>query len=229
MLKTFRVRQPYSLLLAARRSMDDTDFTRLLRAIVVISLRYNVIGAYGTGEQERVYNTVAEQIATGKLQSIQGVLKGLQSIYVEDRRFKAAFADKVIRTTDSRNNRVVRWILCGIEKHLSGQDHSFSSDAFGIEHVLPQSAPDGWGEFRNDEAAQFLYRLGNMTLLSSGSNRRAGNLSYAEKRKEYAASGFHITRKLAEDNAEWTPERLLAWQSWMADQASSIWRIGEFG
>ncbi|MDR2789057.1 MAG: HNH endonuclease family protein, partial [Candidatus Accumulibacter sp.] len=39
----------------------------------------------------------------------------------------------------------------------------FTSDAFGVEHVLPQNAPDGWGEFRNDEAEMLAYRLGNMT------------------------------------------------------------------
>jgi hypothetical protein len=36
---------------------------------------------------------------------------------------------------------------------------------------------------------------------------------------------FAITQKVATDNADWTPERLTARQSWMANQASSIWRI----
>lgn len=226
-LKTFRVRQPYPLLLAARRSFDASDFSGLLRATVVISMRYNVIGAFGTAEQERTYNTVAECIAKGEVQQLSDALSAMRSIYVEDRAFRAAFAEKIIRTTDSRNNRVVRFILCALERKISGNDHSFTSDAFNIEHILPQRAPDGWGGFSNEEMNGLLYRLGNMTLMQTGANRDAGNADYAAKRPEYQQSGFALTQKVAVDNAEWTPERIAARQNWMADQATAIWRIAQ--
>jgi hypothetical protein len=226
-LKTFRVRQPYPLLLAARRSFNASDFSGLLRATVVISMRYNVISALGTAEQERTYNTVAERIASGELKQLGETLAAMRSIYVEDRAFRAAFAEKVIRTTDSRNNRVVRLILCALERHISGNDHSFTSDAFNIEHILPQRAPDGWGGFSNEEMDGLLYRLGNMTLMQTGANRDAGNADYAAKRPDYQQSGFVLTQKVAEDNAEWKPERIAARQNWMADQATAIWRIAQ--
>lgn len=226
-LKTFRVKQPFPVLLAARRALDAADFTGLLRATMVISLRYNVIGAYSTAEQERTYNAVAERIAKGEWKQLGPVLQAMRSIYVEDNSFRVAFSEKTIRTMDSRNNRVVRFILCALEKHLSGQDLNFTSDVFNIEHVLPQNAPDGWGGFSNEEASNLVYRLGNMTLLLSGANRDMGTAEYAAKRASYEQSGFEITRKMAQDNTEWTAERTAAWQSWMADQATSIWRIAQ--
>lgn len=226
-LKTFRVRQPFPLLLAARRAFDAADFTGLLRATMVISLRYNVIGAYSTAEQERTYNAVAERIAKDEFTQLAQALQAMRNVYVDDRTFRAAFSEKTIRTTDSRNSRVARFILCAIEKHLSGQEHVFISDAFNIEHVLPQNAPDGWGGFSGEEADSLVYRLGNMTLMQSGANRQAGIQEYSEKRALFMQSGFEITRKLANDNAEWTPQRIAAWQSWMADQATSIWRIAQ--
>lgn len=224
-LKTFRVRQPFPLLLAARRTFDAADFTGLLRAIMVMSLRYNVIGASSTAEQERTYNSVAERIATKDLERLGPTLQALRGIYVDDKQFRAAFAEKSIRTTDARNKRVVRFILCALEKHVSGQDHNFTSDAFNVEHVLPQNGPDGWGGFTNEEAGSLVYRLGNMTLMQAGANRDAGVLEYADKRGFYEQSGFVITQTLARESAEWTPDRIAAWQSWMADQATSIWRI----
>jgi hypothetical protein len=226
-LKTFRVRQPFALLLAARRVFDAADFTGLLRAIMVISLRYNVIGAYSTAEQERTYNAVAERVAKDDLDGLGQTLQTMRSIYVEDKAFRAAFADKAIRITDARNNRVVPFILCALERHLSGQDYSFTSDAFNIEHVLPQNAPDGWGGFSNEEADALIYRLGNMTLMQSGANRDAGNQGYAMKRNAYQQSGFAITCRIAEENEQWSPERIAVRQAWMADQATSIWRIGQ--
>ncbi|MGC9198934.1 MAG: DUF262 domain-containing protein [Acidobacteriaceae bacterium] len=226
-LKTFRVKQPFPALLAARRVLDPADFTALLRATMVVSLRYNVIGAYSASEQERTYNAVAERLANGDLMQLEPLLQAMRSIYVDDNSFRAAFAEKTIRTTDARNNRVVRFILCALEKHLSGQDHSFTSDTFNIEHVLPQNAPDGWGGFSNDEADNLVYRLGNMTLLQSAANREIGTEEYPAKRAIYQQSGFAMTRKLAESHAQWTPEQIAARQSWMADQATSIWRIAQ--
>lgn len=226
-LKTFRVRQPFPLLLAAKRILDAPDFTGLLRATVVISMRFNVIGSYSTAEQERKYNEVAERVARKELEKLGPALLAMRTIYPDDAAFRTAFADKTIRTTDARNNRVVRFILCSLEKHLSGQDHSFISDAFNIEHVLPQNAPDGWGGFGNDDAEALTYRLGNMTLLQSGANKDLGTAPYDEKRPVYQASGFAITKKLGDDNADWTPDRIAAHQTWMANQATAIWRIAQ--
>lgn len=227
-LRMFRVRQPFALLLAARRVLDAAGFTGLLRATVVISLRYNVIGTLSTAEQERVYNTVAQKMAKGEYSRLFEVLQGMRTIYVEDRNFSAAFAEKSIRTTDSRNNRVVKFMLCELEKNLSGNAHEFSSDAFNVEHVLPQKAADGWGGFSNDEAENLTYRLGNMTLMQARANRDAGNQDYAVKRPLYAQSNFLLTQKIAEDCAEWTPEQIAARQRWMANQACGIWRIAQF-
>lgn len=226
-LKTFRVRQPFPLLLAARRNFDAPDFTGLLKATVVISMRFNVIGSNSTAEQERKYNEVAERIAKNEVTTLGQALQPLRSIYPDDAVFRTAFAEKTIRTTDSRNNRVVRFILCALEKHLSQQHHDFASDSFNVEHVLPQKAPDGWGGIGNDDADALVYRLGNMTLLHAGANRDLGNMDYAQKRQTYQQSNFAITKKLGDDNATWTPERIGAHQNWMAAQATSIWRIAQ--
>ena len=228
-LKTFNVRQPFPLLLAAHRALDPPDFTGLLRACVVISMRFNVIGGYSTAEQERTYNAVSERVAKGEIQSLGAVLAAMPSIYPGDAAFRSAFAEKTIRTTQSRNNRVVRYILCALEKHLSGQDYSFTSDSFGVEHVLPQNPQSGWEAFGNEEAEALVYRLGNMTLLQTGANKDVGNAAFGAKRAAFENSGFAITRKLAADHADWTPERIAAHQNWMAAQATAIWRIPQLG
>ena len=228
-LRTFNVRQPYPLLLAAKRVFDAPDFAGLMRACVVISMRFNVICGYSTAEQERTYNAVSERVAKEEIKSLGAALAAMLSIYPNDAAFRAAFAEKTIRTTQSRNNRVVRYILCALEKHLSGHDYSFTSDSFNIEHVLPQHPESGWEAFSNEEVDALAYRLGNMTLMQSGANKDLGNAAYAAKRPVFQQSGFAITAKLAADHAEWTPERIAAHQNWMAAQASAIWRIAQMG
>ena len=226
-LRTFNVRQPLPPLLAAKRVLDAPDFTGLLRACVVISMRFNVICGYSTAEQERTYNAVSERVAKEEIKSLGAALAAVPSIYPSDTAFRAAFAEKAIRTTQSRNNRVVRYILCALEKHLSGHDYSFTSDSFNGEHVLPQNPQSGWEAFGNEEAEALVYRLGNMTLLQTGANKDIGNAAYLAKRAVFEQSGFAITRKLATDHAEWTPERIAAHQNWMATQATAISRIAQ--
>ncbi|MBV5274783.1 MAG: DUF262 domain-containing protein [Lamprocystis purpurea] len=229
-LRTFNVRQPFPLLLAGRRAFTDTDFAGLVRACVVISLRYNVICGYSPAEQERIYNKVAAQIASGGIVALGAALGAMAGIYPDDAPFRAAFADKTIRTTQSRNNRVARYILCNLERHLAPEHGlDFTSDAFTLEHVLPQNPQEGWDRFTDEETEALVYRLGNMTLMQTGTNRNLGNATYAVKRDAYAHSGFAMTRQLAQDFAEWTPERIAARQLWMANQATAIWRIAQLG
>ena len=170
---------------------------------------------------------MAEKISRKKLDTIAKVLADLNSIYPGDDAFRTAFSEKIIRTTQSRNRLVVRYILCELEKHCSGSDYDFDSDSFNLEHILPQNPDADWEAFSEEEIEAMVYRLGNMTLMKSGANKDAGNANFASKKAAYATSGFTLTRKVAEDNADWTPARLAARQQWMANQATSIWRIAQ--
>lgn len=227
-LKRFGVKQPISFLLAARRIFQtDSDFETLLRSCTVISFRYNVIGNLPPSEQERVYNQVAVKLANQDLTRTSEVLRELSDIYPSDSTFKALFEDKILRTTQGRNTRIVRYILCELEKQIGNADHEFYSDSFNIEHILPQNPGENWSDFSDNQVEDFLYRLGNMTLLEAGANSDLGNADYEAKKAIFAASRFALTRKIAEENRDWTPGRIEAHQKWMAKQAATIWRISQ--
>lgn len=226
-LRMFNVRQPFSLILAAHRRLNPSDFAAILRSCVMISFRYNVIGSQPTNEQERVYYTVAQKLASGDASSAAQVLEALRAIYPNDENFKMAFAEKIIRTTNARNNRIARYILCELEKQASGQAYDFESDKFNIEHVLPQNPESGWDRFTDEELDALVYRIGNMTLLSKGANKSIGNTDYPNKRPILTTSNFSLTRQLAEENADWTPERIAARQKALAKIASTVWRIAQ--
>ena len=229
-LRMFSVRQPFPLILAARRRLDDNDFEALLRALVAVSFRYNVIGNLQTSEQERTYHAEAERIARGEHVGLGDILEGVRGVWVADEPFRAAFADKIIATTQSRNGRIVRYLLSRIERQETGADIDFESDVVSIEHVLPQNpANNEWEGFTDEEAESFVFRLGNMTLMEKGRNRDIGNAGWAEKREIYRASAYAMTRRIAEENAEWTPARVQARQNSMANAATAIWRVGQLG
>ena len=226
-LRIFNVRQPYSLLLAARRTLDEDGFTRILRVCSIISFRYNVISGLAPSEQERVYNAVAEKVGTGIITRDVEIIRELRAIYLSDDSFRNAFTEKSLKTTLSRNKRVVRYLLFQLERQLSGAEYDIGSELYSIEHVLPINPGAGWEQFADDEIETLAFRLGNLTLLVSADNRDLGNASFATKREVYQASEFAMTRQLAAENAEWNAERIAAWQRHMARMATGIWRIDQ--
>jgi len=226
-LRMFSVRQPYPMLMAAKRTLSDPDFGDLLRATVVIAFRYNVIGAQHTGEQERVYHAAAMQLHNKEATTLSQVLATLRQVYPGDDAFKADFAEKSIKTTQSRNAKIVRYILCKLEKQAGGIDFDADSPSYTIEHVLPQSPEGGWEAFNDRDLEAFVYRLSNMAMLEAGKNKEIGNKPYADKRPILLQGGMLLTKKLAEENANWIPERLDARQKQLANLATSVWRIAQ--
>ncbi|MFY9342208.1 MAG: DUF262 domain-containing HNH endonuclease family protein [Planctomycetota bacterium] len=225
-LKLFKVERPYSMLIAARRRFDDAVFEAVLRDCVVIAFRASVICGFSAGEQERVFSDVALGIAAGKIDSRKAVLERLRAVYPADKTFRAAFTEKVIRTTPARNARVVRYLLCKIERHVGGRSElAIESESFNIEHVLPQNPGPEWGHLTEAEAEGLVYRLGNMTLAKTGENSAIGNAGWVKKRPVLQSSEFEITRRLAQENETWDATRISSRQAWLATQAMAIWRI----
>jgi hypothetical protein len=226
-LRMFSVRQPWPLLLAAFRTYDRSGFAEVLRTCSIVSFRYNVIGGLATNEQERVYNGIAQEIAAGRLARAADVIRSMSPIYIPDGQFRPAFTEKTLQTTAARNKRVVRYILFRIEKQLSQADYDMESERYSLEHILPESPGENWPQFTEEEFEDSIYRLGNMTILEAAPNREVGNQPFAAKRTIYSTSQFEITKNVALDNNEWNTSRLAARQTWMANQATSIWRIAQ--
>lgn len=226
-LKMFSVSQLFTLLLAAHRTFDESDFTTLLKVCSVISFRYNVIGGLATNEQERVYNAVAEKIANETSKTMLLVIQELRTIYLNDDQFKAAFSEKQMKTIQTRNRRIVRYIFFSIEKQISGNDFDFESEIYNIEHILPENPEEGWEHINEREHEQLVYRLGNMTIMNSAQNRELGNSSFEIKKAVFAKSEFQITNKIAAENTFWNADRIATRQRWLSNQAINIWKVSQ--
>jgi len=227
-LRMFNVRQPLAMLLACHGRFHDADrggFTRVLKAVAIISFRYNVICGLPTHEQERLYNDIAWKLSAGTYLSVADVISALRELYPEDGQFKAAFAEKELRTTNSRNKKVVRSMLFDIERQRSGQGFDPESATYSVEHILPEHPGADWASI--DEAMQdrLIYRIGNMTLLETHRNRDLGNASYAAKRAVYEQSSFQITRAVAEHYDTWSAQKIEARQRQLASVAAGIWKV----
>jgi hypothetical protein len=222
-LKLFNVTQCYPLLLVAYAKLPIAEFERVLRACVVISFRYNVIGGQNPKVQEGVYNRAARKIFNRVFTKATQVEQDLKEVYLSDEEFESAFATKTLNFKRSR--KLVRYILYSLENQLASAAYNYEDDFGTIEHILPENPILEWEQFFNkDEQISFLVRLGNYTLLESDKNSAdCQNALYAIKLPIYQTSKYQITNRIK--FPEWTPSQVRSRQEQMAKWAKSVWQI----
>lgn len=224
-LQLFGVRQHMPLVFAAWERMSADDFTRVLKLLCVLSVRYTVIGSLNTNELEPVYHRAAKVLLDGTIGTPAEVFTQLRDVYVDDDKFIRDFSHKEMDTT-GRRKKVAKYLLCEIEADASGMRHDWETDPGTVEHILPENPSAQWDEFFNpDRQKDFIYRLGNLVLLESSINRNCQNLPFEAKRQHYESSSYRTVRELIDvADTEWNPAALNQRQIRMANRAAHIWR-----
>jgi hypothetical protein len=140
---------------------------------------------------------------------------------------------------DVYSNKPKNWlhaVLCLIEYDLyddSGAAYieQNGKDSPSIDHILPEKwrDVDYWTQQWNDgDADQFIYKLGNMTLISLSINDKIKNLDFNSKKRHYSGSisDSRATRYKLNDSItnlqNWNREELQKRQEWMIDRLKNI-------
>ena len=220
LLNLYRLKQPYSVLMAAKVNLENKDFRQLLKVIVTLCFRYNVICDRNPNDQDLPFNSLAMLISNEK--RVDYSL--LAPIFVEDAEFMNSFQEKSF-PYNSRNAKIVRYILGQIE-HFKGSalEVQFDEENASIEHVLPQNYDERW-DIDDEKAARLLWRLGNTCLLERRYNRDLKNAGFEEKKAVYAKSSYYYAKRIAEDFSRWDENAIVRMQKEMAKAAVSIWKV----
>ncbi len=223
-LLLYRVTQYRPLVLAGWRKLPRKELPLLLRYCDVIAFRYSVIAQRNANRLEDFYNKIAVQLEKGEVTKLEQVREQLQTMLVPDDEFREAFAKRTI-SADGQQKKLVRYILCALEKQAHNHDIDFMTTTATIEHILPKSPEGEWDRlFTLDQHERFVERLGNYLLLEPKlNNRRAGNGSLQSKLTVYATSQYPLTREFSV--AEWSPSAIEERQQKMARLATAIWKL----
>lgn len=219
LLRLFGLKQPYSLLMAAKKSLDNNSFKKLLKTVIVICFRYNVICDKNPNDQELPFNNMAMVISMEK----RADYSLLNPVIVDDSVFEGAFREKSF-PYNSRNAKIIRYILGKIE-YFKGQtlNVKYDDENASIEHVIPQLYDENWN-VDEDKASRLIFRLGNTCLLEKQLNRELQNDSFDDKKKVYARSKYYYAGRIAEESS-WDEDKIIKYQSEMAHTVSSIWHV----
>ncbi|MCU0422165.1 MAG: DUF262 domain-containing HNH endonuclease family protein [Bacteroidia bacterium] len=221
-MNLFGVSTWYSLMLVAKQKFSDDEFTKLLHELNVITFRYNVISGLHTNEIELVFNKLAVKIFSGEISKASQAFDLLKSIYVNDESFAQAFSTKIIST--KRHKALVKYILVELENTISGTDNQYEDATSTIEHILPENPSSEWETaFPTDEQEEYIYLIGNYTLLEDGLNKKAGDKIFSDKLNLYKSSVYKMSN-MELNYTEWTPLVIRKHQDKMAKWACSAWK-----
>ena len=224
-LELFRERQALPLLLASYNNLNQEEFAKVLRIVSIITFRYTVVSGLNTNPKEQAYSQAAMKVSNQNCLSAFSIAQELRILYVSDFDFKNDFSTLSI-STKGRNRKLARYILFEIENKLSQTDADYEDSPATIEHILPENSNGDWLEnFPTSVQENYIYRIGNYTLLENDKNRDCGIKNFTEKKLIYKTSQYTLANQITAD--EWTPNTLEKRQIRLADTATSVWRIAQ--
>jgi hypothetical protein len=224
-LSFLRVRQMTPLVFAAWEKLEQADFARVLKLLVVVLFRYSAVSGLNTNALEPVFHEAAKGVLDNRLRTPADIFGLLREVYVDDARFQQDFA-RLSPDPADQGKKLIRYILARLEADASGRACDPDADPGTIEHVLPENPSAAWeADFSRDLWERSMYRLGNLTWLEPALNRRVANAEFAAKCEAYRESRYRLSNALPDEvGEEWTPGRLDARQERMAQRAVHLWR-----
>lgn len=213
------------LLLAVLLKFTPEESTRFVPTLVSWAIRGLSAGTLGAGTAEAAFSEAAKEVRNGVITTTEGVLanRRVAALIPSDSSFESTFSQwRVVRGV------LARYILRTLELQERNEQQpelvvNDDIESVNLEHILPKSPREGdWGQFSEDEAKGYVYRLGNMALLQKGPNGRIGNKPWTAKKPVLQMSSLRLTQS-AGGHSDWTKETIERRQQELARLAVLAW------
>lgn len=182
----------------------------------------------GINERIETYAALTKEI---ERESFKGDLAALTTLALTDaqkRKFVAALDGDIY--DDLPKARMA--LVLRLESLVRAPGVQFQN-AVSLEHVLPQTPPDGsdWLQWfpDKDERDGWTHRLANLVPLDRNKNSSASNYNFAKKKDAYfkgkgTASPFVLTQEVRSENT-WTPALLIDRQKRLVRVLEKHWNL----
>jgi hypothetical protein len=212
----------YSLMLSALKYLPRAEFKILIKELGIITFRYN-LSDLNPNEAERVFSKVANEVANKNINNAKDAILALKSIYVIDENFEQVFSTLSINTR--RKKDLVKYILVKFENQISNKDYHPEEAKATIEHILPENPGSNWGgNFPAEVQEDYIYRLGNYSLLEASINNKLdNNMSFVDKLIKYKTSSYKLSSEYC-NYEKFTSNEISLRQIKMARIAKGIWK-----
>jgi hypothetical protein len=224
MLNILRMIQIRPLILSVLSTFKEAEAKIAIKNMLSWSVRFLIHGGLGTGAIETNYSQAAKAIREGKITTAAKLFGYLKSVIPTDAKFRTALLSASVSKAF-----LARYYLRALEQQegdLPGAElvPNDNSEVINLEHILPQNPSSIWSHFPEEEQTLLFDKLGNLALMTTRINAKAGNDGFAFKKKLYAKSEFRLTQSLAK-YSRWDRRSIEDRQAHLADLALKAWPI----
>lgn len=146
---------------------------------------------------------------------------------IDDTTFVRRMTDMELRSNNRSSNKKALRYLFGINAHQQRGSDALRIGGCSVEHVLPRSQTywPSWAGFKDVDPAGWVYRTGNLVVISQRENRGGAdfNADFASKKRAFSESSLKMARDVAAEYDEWAPYAIERRSRQLAHIAARIW------
>lgn len=220
-LKMLKAASFYPVVLAMCQTPEFTedDLEKVVKAIETLVFRNFTILGQNPNKYEVLFSDLAYKVFGKNISTSDEIVNEIKKQTESDSVFEAAFAEWSGAPKDKEK---VRYILREIHKYLdSTNELNIDNSEVHIEHIMPEDFSQ-W-TVSQEEHDQYLWRLGNLALLSGPINISISNKPFAEKQAGYSSSKIEPNSSLC-TYTQWTKDEIIDRQKKLAKLAVEIWK-----
>jgi hypothetical protein len=206
LVKYLGITSSLPLLLAALQTLSDSDFTELAKNLASLGVRYSLIADLNPNTLENAFYAAARQIRELKSskppKSSAQCLREIRSILSPLNPTNGLVEEKALDVTIDRAPAI--WLMTELANSKQSKTREVSVTNANLEHIFPQNANTAtWPN--KDDLIEYVWRLGNLTILSKKLNNKADRKAFSVKVVNYyKKSEIKITKQIAK-YPQWTP------------------------
>jgi uncharacterized protein with ParB-like and HNH nuclease domain len=215
-LKIFGASSFYPVVLAMyNKQWEEENMLFVMKEIEKLIFRNIIIAKNVANKYEIFFAQLAVRISDKDIE-IEDLIKRIHQMKISDQEFSSYFERLQIS-----NKPIIRYIFKKLNNLYASRETviSNSSDVH-IEHIMPVALGD-W-TINEDVQQEFLWRLGNLTLLGNEYNKKILNKVFSVKKNMYEKSEIHITKHLIKYD-EWDEYSITKRQNEITCDALKIW------
>lgn len=231
-LRLFRVTQCNPILLnTIQKFRKPKDVAKVFRTVADFSFRHFIIGGQSPGNLERASNRIAVGIREGDYSTPDDVADAFRAVNPAAN-FRSDFE---LASFAKARAKLARYTLSRITNFMArvrtktGAEQIANPDAkqVSLEHVLPQSPKSEWlSPFsKGIDPKDYIYTIGNLTLLNAKANQDEINESFAEKQRLALNDSTLDINQTFRVLKQWGEKEIEGRQAELAKTALQVWKL----
>lgn len=222
-LKTLKASTFYPVVFSMinrKDSFSDNDLLKVLDKIIDYIFRNFTICGNVANSAEVVFINLANDIHVLKINSADDICKVISEKIISDQEFENQFT---LWEGTKSTKETVRYILRRIyHQNKNNAEINIDNNDVHIEHIMPEDRTN-WQNISEEDHDAYLWRLGNLTLLSRTLNISVSNNAFINKKQKYIDSKIEENIEIAQKN-DWSISEIENRQRDLSKIALKLWK-----